>query len=235
MTKAKTSKGKSDEPTTREIAKAAPDKRRRRNLTTNGKRIPAELKDPEFQSEADMAKRELFAQAYVAHGNLADAAQTAGWSGNRASLRKAGFRLYGEPWVKARIEAIKADLLAELKITQRAVLAELARVGFADMGQVVDEHDRILPLAQMPAEARRALSKYKQTVRYLPPVVEGGEPIEEVKTEVELEGKTGALEKLGKHAGLWAKKDDEGSGLAADEFIQALAEGIARASKRPNP
>lgn len=212
--------------TKREIAANAPDVRRRQNLTTHGRHIDPELVDPEFLSEADMAKREAFAQAFVALGTLTDAAQTAGYTGTRQSLRKSGWRLYNEPWVKARIEEIRADLLAELRITQRSVLAELSRIGFADMGNVVDEHDRIKPLKDIHPDTRRALAKYKQTRRI---IMNGdAEPIEEIETEVNFEGKTAALDKLGKHTGLFGKADDDGPGVAAEDFIRALGEGIAR-------
>lgn len=215
------------EPSRRALQAAAPDKRRRQNVTTHGRAKPPALVDPAFLSQADMDKRERFAQAYVATGSLADAAETAGWNGNRATLRKQGFKLYHEPWVKERIEAIKADLLAELRITQRSVLAELSRIGFADMAQVVDEHDRILPLKDIPLDARRALSKYKQTRRF---ITQGEDqpPIEEVETEVTFEGKTAALNKLGTYTGTFGKKDDDGAGVGAEDFIRALGEGIAR-------
>ena len=221
------------EPSGAKVKTKAPDKRERRKtpLTGRGKtgltRVPPELVDPQFLSEADMAKRELFAQAYVANGRLGPAAAAAGYTGSNKVLQTTGNRLYREPWVAARIKQINDDLLMEMKITQRSVLSELARIGFADMGEVVDENDRIRPLKDIPADTRRALSKYKQTRR----VIDQGEnrpPVEEIETEVTFEGKSAALKDLGRHAGLWGKEDDAGRGISAEEFARALMEGIGR-------
>lgn len=207
----------------RKLAAERPDGRKKRNITTQGGHVPRELIDPAFLSEADMAKRETFAQAYVAHGNIADAAEAAGYNGkNRQSLTVMGLRLYQEPWVKSRIQEIRDDLLHELKITQRKVLGELARIGFVDIGSITDDDGDILPLHKISVDTRRAISSYKVKRSTF------GEDGESVEREVRFESKSGALEKLGKHAGLFGKADDDAPGVAAEDFMRALGEGIAR-------
>lgn len=208
--------------TKRELTAKAPDARRKQNITKMGRHARPSLVDPSFLSEADMQKRELFAQAYVAHGNIGDAAMAAGYKGSRATLRTAGYRLYGEPWVKARIKEITADLLSELRITQRKVLGELARIGFYDIGNITSADGEILPLPEIPEETRRAISSY-ETKR-----MSFGEDGESIERKVRFESKQAALEKLGKHAGLFGKADDDAPGVAAEDFMRALGEGIAR-------
>lgn len=222
-------KSKASEPVSEsEVNKAVhrgktPDSRAKQNIVTKrGRHAPRDLIDPAFLSEADMQKRELFAQAYVAHGNIGDAALAAGYSGSRPVLRKSGYRIYCEPWVKARIEEIRKDLLSELRITQRKVLGELARIAFADIGNITDENGELLPLKSIDENTRRAISSYK-TKR-----MSFGEDGESIEREVRFESKSAALEKLGKHTGLFGKADDNAPGVAAEDFMRALGEGIAR-------
>ena len=201
----------------------APTERKKRNLVKHGGHMPRELVDPDFLSEADMFKRELFAQAYVAHGNLADAAAAAGYkSEKRSSLARMGLDLHKEPWVQARIKEIREDMLHELKITQRKVLGELARIGFVDIGSITDDTGDILPLNKIDRDTRAAISSYKVKRSTF------GEDGESIEREVKFESKQAALEKLGKHAGLFGKAEDNAPGVAAEDFMRALGEGIAR-------
>lgn len=214
----------------KELAKPdEPKKRKRRNITSRKagiKQIAPCDKDPAFMSSEDMQRRERFAQAYVAYGSLCKAAETAGYGGTSRSLTKSGQRIIQEPWVRERIEQINADLLAELKITQRSVLAELSRIGFADMAEIVDpETGNIRPLRSIPSDTRAAISKYKITTRTYD---EGDKVVEAVESEVTFEGKIPALDKLGRHAGLWPRDEGDRDGINPEDFARALGEGIAR-------
>lgn len=228
---ARASTKKAPEPGT-ELA-PLPNKKKRRppgkTLTsmdgTKARRIAPELVDPEYLSEEEMDKRELFAQAYVAHGGQGKSAEAAGYTGTPMSLAKTGQRLYREPWVQARIKEIRFDLLAELKITQRSVLGELSRIGFADMGQIVNEAGEILPLNKIPDATRRAVAKYKTKTRTY---TENDEIVTEVESEVFFADKHVALEKLGRHTGLFGGDKDDAPGINAEDFARALGEGIAR-------
>lgn len=206
-----------------------PPTRKRQNVTrgeTGLSRVPPEVKDPEFMSAADLHLRELFAQAFVAHGTLAKAAEAAGYTGTPQSLRTAGYRLYHEPAVQARIKQVAANAVARLRITQDDVLAELSRIGFQDIGEITHpETGELLPLRDIPEDTRRALSSYKITERIF------GETTV-IEKEVKFENKSNALQQLGKHAGLWGKEDDAGPGIAAEEFLKALTEGMYRVANR---
>lgn len=207
------------------VERVRKDKRRKQNVVKRGQRLPAHLKDPEFMSEADLNLREVFAQAYVAHGKLAKAAEIAGYKGNTRTLTTAGYRLINEPAVKARIDEIRDNVLQDLRITQKDVLGELVRIGFADIGEITDEQGDLLPLKQIPKDTRRAISSYKVKRTVF------GEDGESIEKEVKFESKKAALDKLGQHAGLWNKENDK-PGVSAEDFLRALMEGVARASQR---
>lgn len=203
--------------------------RKRRNITSRKsgiRSIAPQDKDPAFMSSEDMERRERFAQAYVAYGSITKAAETAGYGGTTASMRKSGSRLIQEPWVRDRIEQINTDLMDELKITQRGVLAELSRIGFADIGEITDpETHQIRPLRLIPKRTKAAISSYKTTTKTYG---EGDEVVQSVESEVKFESKSNALEKLGRHAGLWPRDEGDRNGINPEDFARALGEGIAR-------
>lgn len=147
---------------------------------------------------------------------LADPAMNAS-----AAYRKAGFKgahadshsyhLKNRPGVKAEIERRLAERAKKYEITAEMVLRELARVAFSDLRRCVDADGRLLGLEQMGEDTRRAVAAIE--------VQEIG-PVEVVK-KVKLWDKLAALEKLGKHLGMFVeKKELTISGL--EEFMRGL-------------
>lgn len=210
-------------------ASSAVRKRRDKPLTSKVKagaprRVAPKDVDPAFLTDAELARREAFAQAYCACGKLSEAALTAGFTGTSQSLRTTGFRLFNEPAVKARIEAIRSDLYKELGITHRGILAEYARIAFFDLGKCFDEHGNLLPMNEIPEDTRRALAGHetKQTL-----MGSGDDAMEIIEKKVKATSKTDALAKLGNHLGMFKTGDDKPQ-LTAEEFIRAMIEARQR-------
>lgn len=207
-------------------------KKREKPLTSKVKpgakrRVEPKDVDEAFLTDGELARREAFVQAYCAHGSLKKAAELAGYGGNDNSLRKQGWRLINEPAVKARIDQLRADLIQELQITQRAVLAEYKRIAFFDIGQCFDESGNLLPMSQIPEDARRALAGFE----FIKKEMGSGEDammIEERK--VKATSKTDALAKLGAHLGMFKSELDRG-GIDPELFLQVMLEGRNRAMK----
>lgn len=173
-------------------------------------------------TEPEIFRREAFAQAYVALGTGAAAARKAGYTGSTRVIAIQANRLMHEPAVRERIAQIQRDLIAETGLTQRMVLAELSRIAFMDIRKIVDENGELLPLNTIDEDTARAMTCYKVTQKTF------GEDGESVEKEVKFASKESALEKIGKHLGLWKQEGGGGEQFTPEAFVKALLEARER-------
>lgn len=82
------------------------------------------------------------------------------------------------------------------------VVAELAKIGFANMQQYVNGGNNVLELKNLDSKVTAAVSKVKTTLK------EDGSVI----TEIGLYDKVAALEKLGRHLGIFEKDNAQQQG-----------------------
>jgi phage terminase small subunit len=140
----------------------------------------------------DNAKHELFAQQIARGKTLTEAQTIAGLSenaGNAVTMRD-------RPEVTERIKELKSVAAARANVSAERVLAELARIGFADITEtikIVDGKVQVADTAQLSADTRAAISEISQ----------GRDGI-----KVKLHDKRAALENLGKHLGLFKENID---------------------------
>ncbi len=140
------------------------------------------------------AQQRLFVAAYLSNGfNAKAACIEAGYSSR--SAYSMGPRLLTNPLVKAELDSKMAGTLASLGVTAERTLLELQRVAHADLGEAFDANGKLLPLAKMPADVRKALS---------------GIDTEDTKDgavlKVKLHDKLKALELLGKYQKLFVEQ-----------------------------
>lgn len=151
-------------------------------------------------------KQQRFVEEYLVDLNAAAAARRAGYS--EAAARDIGAENLTKPNILAAIEAAKAARSRRTEVTADRVLLELARVGFSDIGEVLNFSGTDLslrPAAEIPEDARRAIASIK--VRRS--VLGSGDEAREVEVvEFRLHDKLSALEKAGKHIGMWPNKLD---------------------------
>lgn len=141
-------------------------------------------------------KQRLFVGHYLKSLNARQSAIDAGYSPKRAS--EFGYQLLHKPTVAAEIQRAMDKRAAKLEITAERVLEEIAAVAFAHMGQYAVWHDDTVSLTDSKEVDPRAVAEVKQTVNQF------GNNV-----GIKLHDKLGALEKLGKHLGMW--KDDGAS------------------------
>jgi len=126
----------------------------------------------------------------MADMNATQAAVRAGYSEKTA--HSCGPRLLDNAGVRKKIDELTKDRAKSLDITAERVLKELARVAFADPGDVVkvdsDGHVRVTPTDQLTEDQRRAIQSVSQTA-------EG--------VKIKMGDKLRALELVGKHIGLF--------------------------------
>jgi phage terminase small subunit len=186
-------------------------------------------------------KQEAFVQEYLIDLNATAAYGRAGYKAKGNVAEAAASRLLRNVKVQVRIqEAMQARSVAT-GITAERVLQELALLGFSDIGQVLDftgTDPHLRPCNTIPEVARRVLASVK-----VKRSMEGtGEWAKEVEvTEFKLWDKLAALEKLGKHLGMFAEKHEHSGTinvhhkLTADERQAALDNIAARLGNRSLP
>jgi phage terminase small subunit len=136
--------------------------------------------------------QEIFAQNVARGKSQSEAYIIAGYkeNGSNASV------LAARPEIAERINEIKQVAAARANVSAERVLAELARIGFADITEtikIVDGKVQVSDTAQLSADTRAAISEISQ----------GRDGI-----KVKLHDKRAALENLGKHLGLFKENID---------------------------
>jgi phage terminase small subunit len=148
------------------------------------------------------SKHERFAQE-VAQGSSASAAYVAaGYAKNDSNAA----RLNGNEQVRSRVEEILSEGAAKAGVTVQRIVDELAKVGFANMGdylRATSGGDPFFVYDQLTDEQKAALAEV--TVEDFK---EGrGEDARDVRRiRFKLYDKLTALEKLGKHLGMFKDK-----------------------------
>lgn len=147
-------------------------------------------------------KHERFAQE-LAKGSSASAAYVA--AGYAKSDSNAS-RLSGNEKVRSRVEELLEEGAEKAGVTIERIVAELAKVGFANMGDFLKATtggDPFFVYAELTDEQKAALAEV--TVEDFK---EGrGEDARDVRRiKFKLHDKLGALEKLGKHLGMFKDK-----------------------------
>jgi phage terminase small subunit len=149
-------------------------------------------------------KQQRFVDEYLIDLNATQAAIRAGYSERAASVSAS--RLLANAKVSEAIRSKKKSRSKRTQVDTDRVVRELSRIAFLDPGDVLDfsgDAPRLKAPNQIPAHARRAISKIK-VKRYF----EGsGDDAREVEmVEFGFWDKNSALEKLGKHLGIFVDR-----------------------------
>lgn len=190
------------------------------------RRVADKAKNPEFLTDAELFRREAFAQAYCAHGVIRQATSEAGYQGKPHNLTRTGQRLLHEPAVKDRIAEIRKDLMQELGITQRFVLSRLMRIASFDIGKCFDEDTgEMLKAGDIPEDTRLALAAYEIEEKTFG---SGEDAMTVVNRKVKAHSQLDALDKLGKHLNMF-QDNTKATTVDAQAFLQLLLDSRARA------
>lgn len=144
-------------------------------------------------------KRRRFVAEYLLDHNATQAAIRTGYAARSAKVTAS--RLLDNADVQAALREALAAQQQRLELKADDVLRELLRVGLVDPARLVDDGGRLLPVAEMPEDVRRAISSIE-----VEELFEGrGEARERVGTlrKVKFWDKPKALELLGRHLKLF--------------------------------
>ena len=137
-------------------------------------------------------RQQAFAAAYAQHGVAERAALDAGYAAGTA--RKNAQRLLARPGVRAEVDRLLAQATATAEVDVSRVVEELSLIGFADLADFVEwgpNGVKLKPSSALDAEKRRSIVE----------VSEG-----RFGVKIRLADKLGALDRLGRHLGMFIDK-----------------------------
>jgi phage terminase small subunit len=168
-------------------------------------------------------KQERFVQEYLVDLNATQAAIRAGYSA--ATAGSAAAKLMANKAIRARIEQRQITIAADLDVTVKKIITELAKIGFANMEDytrlVGDE--RVIDLTSADRDKLAAVTEL--TVE---DYKEGrGEDARDVRrVKLKLGDKRAALVDLGKHLGMFKERVEHS---VSEDFAAALIRARSRA------
>lgn len=172
-------------------------------------------------------RQQLFVQEYMVDRNAEQAAIRAGYS--PAYARGNAHKLVANSGIAAEIQARCAVVSEKLEITQERVLQELAAVGFARLSDFVTvETEQVQRMGIHPTTGEVTLlpaGEY-QCVKLtdtadIPPAQQAA--LASIKQgahgiEIKLHNKLDALDKLGRHLGLFEQKEESNPDTLNDQI-----------------
>lgn len=149
------------------------------------------------------AKQKKFVEEYLIDLNATQAAIRAGYSPDTA--KEIGCENLTKPNIKTEIDKAMAERSRRTGISQDRVLRELAKIAFVNPGDVINLNQATIK-SDAKEEDLAAIASVK--IKNIP--TEDGEITER---EIKLCDKLKALDLLGKHLGIYDKKDAEDKNL----------------------
>ena len=166
------------------------------------------------------AKQARFVEEYLVYLNATQAAIRAGYSEKTAAI--IGHENLRKPNLAAAVAERQRKLAAKLEVTQEAVIAELARIGFANMADYMKVSPDGAPRLDFSALSRdQAAALVEVTVEEF--TVGAGEDAAPVrKVKFKLADKRAALVDLGRHLGMFKDGEQGGSGAKIEIHFDAI-------------
>ena len=152
------------------------------------------------------AKQERFCQEYMIDLNGTQAATRAGYSAKTANEQST--RMLANVHIQNRISELQKTIQERTEITQDMVIAEYAKIAFANTTDVMEWGDTIMIEVEVDGEMQRVPFhgiKIKNS-KDLPPNIHAA--VKKVKQgkdglEVEMHDKKGALDSIARHLGMF--------------------------------
>lgn len=147
------------------------------------------------------AKQEAFVREYLVDLNATQAAIRAGYS--KRTAKSVGCENLTKPNVAAAIAECRDARAKRTEITADRVLAELARVGFADIRDLFEwdaERTAFVPSRELTSEQAAAISAVKSETTIF--THQDGTTQTKIKLALKTYDKVNALREMGKHLGI---------------------------------
>lgn len=188
------------------------------------------MSDQEEQYPQLTEKQHRFVQEYLIDFNATQAAIRAGYS--KESARTIGMENLTKPSIKAAIKAAQAEYAESVNISKERLLAEYAKVAFADLGQFVGFRT-IKTMVGVDDETGEPVFDHQTVIDLKPSDEVETAAIQEIKqvkgnVTIKLYDKRGALDSISKMLGYLTDKaqvEHEGEVEIRVSFVDPEAEG----------
>lgn len=168
-------------------------------------------------SEKLTAKQARFVEEYLIDLNATQAAIRTGYSAKTAEVQ--GCRLLSIAKINAAVVKAMDKRTQRTEVTQDMVIAELAKIGFSDLRNVLTNSGQLIDPQDWDDKTAGAISSIEVVAR-LGGNGDDNEPIDYTH-KIKTWDKGSALEKLGKHLGMFVDKTE-----ANDKLTITLASDV---------
>jgi len=155
-------------------------------------------------------KQKRFCEEYLIDLNATQASIRAGYSLKTAGV--IGNEHLKKPKIQEYITELRKAQQQRTNVTSDMVIAELAKIGFSNVKDFVNGSNSVLELKHIDADKTAAVSGVKTTIN---------ENTGSIVTEVKFHDKVSALEKLGRHLGIFEKDNSQQAGTLVVKFTDA--------------
>lgn len=166
------------------------------------------------------AKQEAFCREYLIDLNATGAARRAGYSVDTAS--EIGWENLRKPQIQLRLTELRNSLDNNGELAQQ-VIDELKKIGFSNIQNYIETGNAIKDLSLIESDKAAAVSSLKKSVT----TFGDGEGNEGEKTVVEFKmwDKIAALEKLGRHLGIFELDNKQKSAVINVNLTDDIDDG----------
>lgn len=144
------------------------------------------------------AKQKLFCNQYLIDLNATQAAIRAGYSKKTAA--EIGHENLIKPQIEAYISELQKELSRKTNITPEMVIAEIGRIGFSNIQDFIEEGNTVTDISQIPRDVAASVKSIKKSVTEWGSGKDAGT---KTVTAFEIYDKLSALEKIGRHLGIF--------------------------------
>jgi len=162
-------------------------------------------------------RREQFCREYLIDNNGLQAATRAGYAPGRSSAVAAS-RLLTDVNVRSRIDELRKRAIEKSGVTPERVLQELARIAFSDPRSVMEwgpNGVKLKPSSELTDDEAAAVAEVGETT-----TKDGG------SLRVKMVDKLGALDKIGRHLGMFQDRLELTGQVDLVERLQAARQRI---------
>lgn len=154
-------------------------------------------------------KQESYCQNYIICGNQSAAYRIAfdAEAMNANTVAVEACRLHSDPNITLRIKQLRQEVYERNKVTIDEIVQNLAGMMRFDIADLYDDDGKLLPLRQMPLEARQMISQLDTDELF--DFIEGEKVFTGYTKKVRTYSKLDAVEKLMKHLGGYEKNNEQ--------------------------